>query len=245
MSSVNYVIYSFHMPLMFMTAGYSHAMKDHTSSSSQLSGYLKKYVVELYLPAVYFSLIFWSLKYFFISPANNPEDLTLTTLEDLYLIPISGYNQYWFIFALFPVKVLHVFLERLFKDKGCVNSLFWLAFFVMLKASHSYLPDAVSNLSHGFYFHVGYLLKRKELITDSNHPRLVYGLLLAVIGTVLLSVRGSNIGAALCISLALFIVFYDLRIDNRFLVSCGLSSMVIFVTHQYTRNLMRIVYIVI
>lgn len=96
--------------------------------------------------------------------------------------------------------------------------------------------------SHGFYFHVGYLLKRKELITDSNHPRLVYGLLLAVIGTVLLSVRGSNIGAALCISLALFIVFYDLRIDNTFLVSCGLSSMVIFVTHQYTRNLMRMVY---
>ena len=235
-----------------MIAGYVHGMKDHFSAGQKFSGYLKKYVVDLYLPCIYFSLAYWLLKYFLISPLNNSlnftEGLTFTSTH-LYLIPLTGIREYWFICTLFFVKVIHVAFEGLFR-RANVNALFWCIAFIAARFCGMKIFYSTAIFSYGLYFHIGFMMKRKDIISESRHPAAIWGLSLFVAGFMFFlfpymndtSNAFTGTAAALFMSIALIMIFYAFGIKNRFLAYCGVFSMVIYALHLYIISFMRFSY---
>ena len=199
-------------------------------------------MIDLYLPCIYFSLSYWLLKYFLISPSNNAEGVTLTSTLELCLIPLKGFQEYWFLCTLFFVKVIHAAFEGLCR-RANINALFWCVIFAAAKFCGADCLDSMAGLSYGLYFHIGFLMRRNNLI----RPRAIYGVLLFVAGFMfflLPYVKGSadiftGTAAALFMSTGLMIMFYAFWIENRFLAYCGIVSMVIYALHNYLIAFMR------
>lgn len=101
---------------MFIIAGYAHGMKEHFSSGQTYKSYLRKYMIDLYLPCIFFSLIYWLPKYILRSSSiGTAEGLIPTSIDGLFRIPFFGFSAYWFICTLFFVKILHLVFERYLK----------------------------------------------------------------------------------------------------------------------------------
>ena len=249
MSVIHDFIYSFHMPLMFIISGYVHGKKEHFTSDQKFSGYLRKYAVDIYLPCIYFSFLYWLPKYFTLNEANNVENFGLTSLQDMFMIPIKGHNIYWFLCTLFFVKMIHLSLEAISKRID-INLLLWTILFVAAKFLNVGFIDDTVILSYGFYFHLGFIMMRKTLITESRHPTVFHGALLFAAGSALFlytyfigSGNAYTVNAeAIVLSLAMMTMFYALPVRNHFLSECGSCSMVIYVLHVHVIFAMRIIY---
>lgn len=239
-------IYSFHMPLMFMIAGYVHGMKD-----CRTKGYfycLKKNFVNLYLPCMYFSLIQWCIMYF-IFASRNPANFGAVTLSDLYTIPFNGLKEYWFLATLFFIKAMHSALECM-SCRKILHSLFWIILFFLIKLYSNGLPSSVMHLSHGLYFHLGYIIRQNNYISQSRYPRLLWGIILFLMGLAFHFIPciyeynsfSTSTGTALCSCFGLFIIFYALNVNYSILVLDGLYSMVVYCLHNWITASFRMVF---
>ncbi len=237
-------VFTFHMPLFFMMSGYVHGLKEHFQSGEQYKYYFKKNVISIYIPCLFFSYLqaFLNLLMsFYLEGVNVP------SVYDFLLIPFSGFLNYWFLCELFLVKSVHLLLERYVKSEY-IHMLFWLIVFIVIKpfTFSEILPEFVIFFTYGLYFHIGFVMRRYNILSE----RLSYGIILLLIGTACFIVNyiygNKNVilqtGTALCLSLACFMIFYALRITNSFLVMCGLYSMVIYCIHNYGAVIFRLSY---
>ena len=238
-------ISSFHMPIMFMIAGYVHAISAGRAS-------IKKAAVALYLPCLYFSLSQWLIMYF-IFAEKNPANFGAAKLSDLFLIPLMGFKEYWFLAALFFVKSVHIVLEHKI-SRRFMHSFFWVALFIVLRVfRHSMpvvLPAAYFRLYvyMGIYFHAGYLMKQNNVFTS---PKILHGLLLLCAGTICFCAEMFSradiftvTGAAFCISTGIFTIFYAMRVNNSVLQVYGRYSMVVYCLHNYAAASLRMLFTV-
>ena len=235
---VSKYIYSFHMPLMFMVAGYVHAMKERYSQP--FMSFAKKYLVDIYLPCMYFSVLQIIIMLTVFS-SSNPANFGTVKPGEIYAIPFVGFKEYWFLAALFFVKIMHTFWECRTKHLQAV-SVFWVVVFLTVpylsKVSPLLLRDVISRMSMGLYFHVGFLLKRSGCLSRAG---VWHGLVLLAAGFACFA-GGWNIpaGAAMSTSLALFVVFYALKVNYAPLVTCGVYSMVIYCLHNWITAVFRL-----
>ena len=236
-------IYSFHMPLMFMISGYVDGMKENSSGTLWQ---IKKSVVGIYLPCLYFSFLIWFPKFLWSALGiNNAEGFNLASVNDLFRIPFYGFDIYWFLCALFFVKLLHILNEH-FIPSWKFRVLFWACAFVLYES----WTGAPSFCRYGLYFFIGYTLRQKNLITQDNHPETLWGMLLLFAGMIIFSASYfyglenvfTRTGAALCTSLALFVIFYAWDIRGKFLAFCGACSMVIYVLHNPVTASLRLIF---
>ena len=253
----------FHMPLFFIISGYAHGMKERFSSGESVWPYIKKSAIDLYIPGIYFSLLYWLPKYILVSiPAFATENFRTVSLNDFLRIPLYGFNLYWFLLTMFFVKVLHMIFERYVKRES-VHLLFWLLMysvaiiFFMRDELNSKLRDIAEFLVRdeeyffsvfytGIYFHIGFMMKRRSFIPQ----RLSRGIILLLAGTGFFVASHfyefrnifTRTGSSVCLSLALFIIFYALNINYRFLVLCGLNSMVIYCLHNHIVAMCRVIF---
>lgn len=253
----------FHMPLFFILSGYAHGMKERFSSGQSLLPYVRKSVIDLYIPGLYFSLLYWLPKYLLVSnPAFATENFRTVSLNDLLRIPLYGFNLYWFLFTLFFVKVLHMFFERYVKRES-LHIMFWLlmysvaVIFFLRDEVNSFLRDAAVFLVRdenyffsvfytGIYFHIGFLMKKYSFIPQ----KISMGILLFLAGTAFFAVSHfyefrnifTRTGSSIFTSLALFVIFYDLNINYGLLVTCGVYSMVIYCLHNHVVAFCRVAF---
>ena len=219
---------------MFMIAGFVHAMKDRFRQ--EFYPFAKKYFVDLYLPCMYFSLSQYVLMASIFS-SNNPANFGAIKPGDLYALPFSGFKEYWFLAALFFVKVIHAFLECKV-HKIWLISAFWLAVFLGVRyvPAPGFLELAAGRLSMGLYFHAGFLLKRY-----AQRYVLWQGAALWLAG--MACYLGSfAAGAAMLTSLGVFAAFYALKIKPGVLVKCGVLSMVIYCLHNWITAVFRMAF---
>ena len=233
------------MPLMFMIAGYVQGMKDYRAQS--WLHWLKKSAVDLYLPCMYFSLIQWSIMCFIFS-RHNPANFGALKSGDLVMIPIQGFKEYWFLAALFFIKVLHSAFECS-SYPGKLHSVFWTAVFIF----HTLLGNAITaGISYGLYFHIGYILKRKDYISPTRKPGTWAGLMLFIMGSLFFFIPYAydtanaltKICAAIFSCLGLFAMFYAFEIKYSLLITCGLYSMVIYCLHNWITACFRMIFTV-
>ena len=238
------IIYSFHIPFFFMVAGYAHGMKARSLSGNNYLYYFKKFVLDLYIPGVVFSLIYWSFKYFILTQVNNSANFESVSINDLYQIPFFGTNQYYFLCTLFLIKITHTALEYLFNEnKIFIHSAFWILLFISGHFFNVPLLHMRIFFIQGLYFHIGYIMKTREIL---ECPKILYALILICVGVLCCVIPFTNFltktGAALCMSLGLFTLFYSLKINNSFLALCGANSMIIYCLHNYVIAMFRLIY---
>lgn len=249
--------YGFHVPLLFMLSGYAQGMKPYKRGRENLVRYFSKNIVSLYIPCLFFSYIQAILNLIVLSSTNSA-NAHIPGLKHFVMIPFTGFLIYWFLMALFIVKCLHVVFERVIKREG-VHFLLWVLIFIIAVnfANNNEeiifstdLSVIVYRLSYGLYFHAGYEISRRGIVSHERTPGKLCGALLFFAGTLFFfvpySAGVSNVftqtGTALCMSLSLMILFYALGIRNEFLTFCGLNSMVIYCVHNYAAMIFRILY---
>lgn len=250
--SINLVsnyIYSFHMAFFFMIAGYVHGTKERFSHGESCTPYIRKLMISIYLPCMYFSLCYWFPKFIVSLHSSFAESNTISTasIADLLKIPLCGFNLYWFLCSLFFVKSLHMLFER-YVSIRYIHSLFWVILFSVLffMNEDDNVPMFFMQFRYGLYFHLGFMMKRYNIIIKN----LSLGTALFLAGTVcFIAVRFygminifTHTGNAIFISLAIFAVFYSLNIKNRYLVIFGEYSMVIYCLHEYIIVVSKIIY---
>ena len=236
-------IYVFHMPLMFMISGYVQGMKDYRASS--WLHWLKKSAIDIYLPCMIFSLTQWAVMYFIFS-RHNPANFGALQSTDLYMIPVRGFKEYWFLASLFFIKVIHSAFECS-RCPGKLHALFWATVFIFPVLSGISLP---AGIHYGLYFHCGYILRKHNYISRDKNPGVIAGLILLIAGAMLYfgpwAYGAANIftrtGAAVCSCLGLFTLFYALEVKFSGLVIYGLYSMVIYCLHNWIVACFRMIF---
>ncbi len=157
-------MYSFHMPLFFMLAGYIQGMREPFSGGGSYSRYFWRNFFDLYIPCMFFSYLQAFLNFAFFSSSNSLS-VHLPSLYHILTIPFLGFLNYWFLSALFFVKCIHLVFECFVKREG-INSTFWIILFILINFTGLKLPVFVTRFSLGLYFHSGYIIKRRNFYTD-------------------------------------------------------------------------------
>lgn len=241
-------IYSFHMPFMFMISGYTQGMKPRGSYGFFNS--LKKAVIDLYLPCMYLSFVLWLVMYFIVQQIN-PAKSGYVTLQDIWLTPFQGFNQYWFLMELFLIKIIHSIFEHSSFSRA-THFLFWVGLFIAMYFCGGCLPLCVRRLSMGLYFHLGYIMRQEGYISQDKHPHMIWGIILFLTGAasfLVPDVLGSinfftNTVSALFQSAGLFMIFYAGSINYSLLAVYGLYSMVVYCFHNWITSSLKMLFIV-
>ena len=229
-----------------MIAGYVQGMKSNAGYFASL----RKATTDLYLPCMYFSLLQWLIMYF-IMANRNTANFGAATLKDLFVLPLGGYKEYWFLVALFFIKAIHSAFDC-FPAGKTLHFLFWTALFITLNIYGGIFPLCVSRLSNGLYFHLGYVMKRENYISQDKYPGIIWGITLFLVGVACFFIPyacgGNNfftrLGAALCSCFGLFVIFYSAGIKYSVLISYGLYSMVIYCLHNWVTAVFRMLFTV-
>ena len=243
-SIIDNLIYSFHMPLMFVISGYAFGIK---SKFSDVFHRLMKCIVDVYLPCLYLSFLIWLPKFLwsFLS-LNNTENFELSSIADLLAIPFHGYQVFWFLCVLFFIKVIHILTEQVISDRK-LHVLLWIILFVVNAAMGG---QEHSFYHYGLYFHAGYVIRQQGCITQEKHLGASYGAAIFLGGMLFLAVSYfyglGNIFmktvVAMLATLGIFILFYALNIDSTLLVTCGTVSMVIYALHSPVISSLRLIF---
>ena len=235
------------MPLFFMISGYVHGMKERFSGTHGYWYYVSKNFIELYLPCMYFSLLLLSSKLFTFHFLGNTENFPSAELSSLYHVILYGTGNYWFLRNLFFVKIFHLLFERFIRNEN-IHTLVWIILFIITSYYGRIIPEFIRQMSYGLYFHSGFFMKRRSIITYDNHPGAAYGIMLFLVGILFFSAQYfwgirnifTKTLCELCVSLAVFVIFYALRISNAFLILCGIYSMVIYIPHNNIIAFLRV-----
>ena len=244
--TIRYWVYSFHMPLMFMISGYVHGLTDRHNDGHGWSCHAGRNLVSIYLPYLWVSYFGWAVSLFFFRGTSNPINYNMAQFSELFRIPYIGFREYWFLCTLFQVKLVHIAFECRTKNH-IYNTIFWLIVFAAMTYFKPHLPIYVSRFSFGMYFHAGWLMKTKALISTERHPHFSVGVLLIAAGTILhffpvFSGPLSGTASAVCSCLGFFTVFYALKVKPALLVLAGSTSMVMFILHDYVIFAMALVF---
>ena len=233
------------MPLLFMIAGYVYGIKGYSSEERSIASVFRKNFVSIYLPCIIFSLTDWVLKHFVFKSYDPQTVADSMGFTGLITAGLGGLRKYWFLSVLFFVKMLHAVLER-----KRLNSVFWIIALIVSVCFSDDLPLFVRRLADGgFFFHAGYIVKRRDYITSEKCPSLVWGILLFVAGAILSRTVGicrtplAVPLSALCSCLGMFTAFYSLKISHPVFAVSGLYSMVIYCLHNYANAFLNVIHL--
>lgn len=154
MQSINFIIYSFHMPLFVFISGFLLAnsfSKPYRTVFQYIIGRFKRLIIPFYLFAIFWNIPLWSL-------ANIYPDITL---HDKILFILKGMNcgHLWFLAMLFCLTVIFLVIERLILKKSHVLLgllIFIPVYFFNIHGKNDYYQIFRVN-KYLIYFYLGYL----------------------------------------------------------------------------------------
>ena len=234
---ISSLVYSFHVPLLFMIAGYVSGI---SRKKLNFRDYVIKNFIDLYIPCMFFSYLQFACNKF-VFASFNPAGFRVPDYHELYTIPFIGFKNYWFLCTLFFVKVL----DKIFSFNEKINYVLWLIISAVIINFRGIVPEFLTQFYYGLYFCAGKILERSRFII---HTKIFYGVIFILLASILFA-DGIDLGRlsplrtviAVCMSLGLFIIFHALKIDNKFLVLCGVNSMVIYTIHNFIAAPLRII----
>ncbi len=235
------IVYSFHMPLMFMISGYvvkNYTVDKENASSnvylSYISDFIKKTLLSLYVPYLIWGYLFWAVKYFIY--AGN-ESVTLTDGLNLFW-NCSAWVPGWYLLALLFIRIMDM-LMQLANLELKYQGIFWLLLYILGGFADIYL---ISNIcGFGVFFFVGRCLRNKHKFTGWE-AALCFVMFIA--GTALYINDHSYYGKfciGISVSIALVSLFSRYDLSNRTLSLLGKNSMIPYVLHAYFTIPFRII----
>ncbi|WP_027218055.1 acyltransferase family protein [Butyrivibrio fibrisolvens] len=211
-NNVRIWIYSFHMPLFFLVAGYFAVVPNGTQDLMRtIKNKTLKLLVRGYLA---FALCFMVLDIVFLRIDKE------TILKNVYGIFIGTIDRiYWFFLSLYVVSILFLFVTRVvrnYKTLLLVAVTFAVMAIVLKRYGINYYRVGSSLYSFGFYC-LGYIANEKKIL----------GYLYNIKYSFLISVIVSVLGSVLTLKMSPYIldISNNLSIDivwNYILAICGI-----------------------
>lgn len=242
LSALERGIYSFHMPLFWMLAGYTFYLAYCKRREEKAKSFKKQLINTAYVYFL-FSALQWAMQYVASDYTN-----TKVTVGDLLLIPIRPMSPFWFTFVLFFYYIIFYFFVRLkLPEYGKI-----LIVAAVSALGNYFDPDIPFPvrllLIHMLFFYLGILFARSgKMIADSNAAFIV----LTVSGAALLLTQilfevpdipvVKDLIFPTVIALAFFNLFYKVSSLGRFRPLCyvGSRSLEIYVIHCMLTSAMR------
>lgn len=146
----------FQIPIFMMASGYLYGMAGKQSSYLRFE---KKKLINLFVPYIVFSLVYFGINSVFSSSVNFSYDI-----KTLLMLPVKPIAQYWFLFALMLIFILVPLLEKVIKNEYILLFIF---FVWKLLAMNGFLFDekfAIDYYLAGYtiFFYMGTTYARKH-----------------------------------------------------------------------------------
>ena len=146
---IDYVIYSFHMPLFFLISGYLYKRNENIKTLKAYKLFVCKKTLNLAIPYFIFSVVQILINILFASEVNKAYDFS--TLINILVNPIP---PFWFLYALLSIFIFIPILETLVGD---VRILLLILLFLNLISLYINTPIYfVRAFTYwAFYFYMG------------------------------------------------------------------------------------------
>ncbi len=169
------IVYSFHMPLFFFLAGL------FAESSLQKRG-TRAYVIDKFARLAYPYFV-WSILQVSVEVIFSNQTQLGATVKDVLAVPYQPWGQFWFLYALFLMYMVHVVLSKFGRFSTLLMAALGLAFFFYPVMTSQF---ALPGFSVHFIFFVGGIWFRKHLenpVEWTSMPSVAIGLLLLFIAS--------------------------------------------------------------
>ena len=225
------LIYSFHMPLFFMIAGYCYSCRDYRS-------YVKRKFMRLMLPYIAFNVIDMIPRYLLAAFFNHKQTLT----ESITKMIFHG-GAYWFIYTLFIMFMIYPFIHALVRSSRTKMIMLAVILFVLqfVKTGIT-LFDAERLIHNLFYFHLGVIVRE---MFGTSWPQIRFHTPLlaasAVLWLLLFSVKSApeTLTALAGIMMCFFMTYYEGF--NRFFARFSPYSLQLYLLNGFTLGMSRVI----
>jgi fucose 4-O-acetylase-like acetyltransferase len=251
-STVETLIYSFHMPFLFLLSG---IFFFSSISRQQVAGFAGSRVVRLLWPLVLWTWIFFLFKVFSGALANNP-----VGWSEFPVIPLPPREQFWFLWALFVIQISALAVRPLLLNRKTENFGWAILLFaaVVLYFGIPGLPIhgslLVGVLENAPYFVLGAIYGRYASHGSGLRTALLASTLF--FGVELWAITGASghlktllIGSIASLSLLLIVMAVDAALKSgplsAFLRLLGQASLAIFVAHVIFLAAVRVALLVL
>lgn len=217
------LIYSFHMPLLFVISGYV----EHMVSAERSEGInMRKVVIVMMAPYMFFSALQIIMK-----GILGMQQMSLGAFLRVLIEPISGL---WFLYALFIFKVISLKIRENHMNKWLVGTLCLCAMLVATIGGN--LPGIVFYVfAFGFSYFVGYILYNNHI----HGWQYLLAVIMLVIGETAYFNWNEIFGKTI-VGISLFVLGQGLlkkkTISVRPLEFIGLNSMVFYIIDGFTNS---------
>ena len=238
MNLLHDMIYTFHMPLMFIVSGYVGKKYSYGDSCKKIYiESIKSLIVSLYVPYLIWGYIFWAVKYFIY--AGN-EAVTLKQGINLFW-NYNAWNPGWFLLALFFVKIIDMFLQHMNLK---YQLLVWLSLAIWGSQIQVYLLTNVFQF--GIFYFVGRVVAvlYNNLWEDIKRYFHYINLTLFLLGVVCYFNNWMYWGkffVGISVSVFLAYIFRGKKQEWRFIGMIGQYSMITYVLHAYFTIPIRVI----
>ena len=231
-------IYSFHMPLFFIVAGFL------SNREYEIKSFYISKIKRLLIPYIFINIIDYIPRHLFSSFVNNSSNSLVR------VIFYSGVTT-WFIYTLFIIFLLFPILDKFIfkKDKYCLFLYFLLGINMLnLEIFNVSIFTLNRILFYLTYFYFGYILKNYYEKFQENkyfNNNLIFIILIIFSICFLYKYSENNItkviypfiGFILCLKLSLFLKSYK---EIKFLEFCGKNSLVIYLLEPFFGAVYRV-----
>ena len=235
---VREVIYTFHMPLMFIISGY--VAKEYNPKDRDkiefLINFIKKSIISLYIPYLIFGYLFWAVK-FFIYAGNG----TVTLADGLNLWWNYGaWIPGWYLLTLLTVRIVDILIQEI-KRQFEIIGVIWLVIYFLGSVINVYLISKICEF--GIYYFIGRSLKKikKEEISYKQLAISFVGLLIGSFVYINISKYIGKLAIGSSVSVILFVVFSKYNIANSLIALLGKNSMIPYTLHAYLTIPLRVI----
>ncbi len=242
LKTLDRAVYSFHMPLFWMLAGYTFYLA-YCKKREQSVHKFKKQLINTAYVYFLFSTVQWVIQ-FIASDYTN----TKVTVSDLLLMPVRPMSPFWFTFVLFFYYIFFYFFIKLSIPEYVKIGIVAIVSALGNPLDFDIVIPVRILLLHMLFFYLGIVFARYgRMIADSK----IAFALLTVVGAALLAAYVffsipyipllTDVLLPSVLGLAFFNLFYKVSAlgSSRFFCFIGSYSLEIYVTHCILTSAMR------
>nr|WP_317280417.1 acyltransferase [uncultured Fusobacterium sp.] len=231
-------IYSFHMPLFFIVAGFL------SNKEYEIKYFYISKIKRLLIPYIFINIIDSIPRHLFSSFVNNSSNSLIR------VIFYSGVAT-WFVYTLFVMFLLFPMLDKyIFKKDKYYIFLYFLLIINMLNPEMSNVNIFTLNriIFYLTYFYFGYILKNyyEEIKKNKYFNNNLLYIILSIFSLFFLYKYSENnitkviypfIGFMLCLKFSLFLKKYR---NIKFLEFCGKNSLIFYLLEPFFAAIYRV-----
>jgi fucose 4-O-acetylase-like acetyltransferase len=249
------VIYTFHMPLFFLLAGYLYGFSP--PKSSDYLNFLKKKAKRLLIPFVSISASFFLVKIMTGIFFKLQFPVNLGSFLSIFISPLDSFLPLlWFIYTLFIIFAIFPLLSFLVNDRLIrLCAVVLILYFFGYRAREFCLVQLFQNLPA---FTLGFILAYQKINFDNIEPKFLWIILIVAITffAITYHFKDASIyskinlgidlllyiyGSLACISLSILIYLSNIEVA-AYLKIVGVYSMSIYLLHTMFTSMVRIVF---